>query len=88
MRVPEYIETQLSQSGRTRSDVAAAAGLSLSHFEMMISGRTKLPVNQAIAMARALNVPPTQMLEVLLRDYSPSTWDAMKEAFNLDSFMP
>jgi len=44
---------------------------------MIKQGRTKLPLAKVGPMAKALELDPTSLLKLCIKEYQPDTWDAI-----------
>lgn len=78
--VAEYISQQLALSDKTQREIAEAIGYDRPNFITMIKqGQSKLPINKAPAMAKALGVDQTHFLRLVLQEYLPDVWNAVEE---------
>lgn len=79
--VADYIGAQLAHlpPGVSQKDVAEAIGYSKPNILVMIkSGDTKLPINKAPALAKALGIDPLHLTRMALNEYMPEIHDALQ----------
>lgn len=77
--VAEYIGQQLALSDKTQKEVAAAIGYDRPNFLTMIKqGQSKLPINKAPDLAKALGIDQVHFLRLVLQEYMPEVWGAVE----------
>lgn len=73
--VAKYLEQQLAMCGKSQREVAEEIGYTNPNIITMFkNGATKIPVNKAGLIARALGVDPIFMLRLLMSEYMPEAW--------------
>lgn len=79
--VSEFITDRTIELGLTLEQLTVGVGLEGREklVSMILDGRAKLPVNHAAAFAIALQIDPAQLIEMVFKEYSPSTWQAIEE---------
>lgn len=76
--VAQFIAQQLAVSGKTQREVADELGYENANIiSMFKQGVTKLPLNKVGPLAKALEVEPYPLLELVMREYMPETWEAI-----------
>lgn len=74
----EYIALRCNESGKTNQEIAEALGYPRGNVIAMIkTGTMKLPLNKVGPLARVLNIDPVHLLERVLVETSPETWEAL-----------
>lgn len=70
----------LSDKGITQQEVAELAGYDKPNvLNMFKSGKTRVPLNRAVPLAKALDVDPAIFLMMVFKEYHPELYDVMKE---------
>lgn len=70
-----YLEQQLAMCGKSQREVAEEIGYTNPNIITMFkNGATKIPVNKAGPIARALGVDPVFVLRLLMSEYMPEVW--------------
>lgn len=83
--VANYITHQLLLCGRQRKEIADDLGYERPNIITMFKqGTTKVPINKAPALAKAMNVDPVHFLKLVLAEYMPETWEVIAETLSLD----
>lgn len=83
LTVAEFLNKQTDQLGMSDNDLATRLGYdSPSVIAQMKRATIKLPIKDAPAMADALEVDPTWLVKLVLREYSPDTLDVLENVFN------
>jgi transcriptional regulator with XRE-family HTH domain len=77
--VAQFVGEQLGKSKRTVDEVAAQVGMSAKVLTMIASGKLKLAINQADALAKALGVDTTYVLRLVLEDSLPDAWSVIQD---------
>lgn len=78
--VADYISQQIKASGKTQAQIARETGYGRPNLISMIRhGHTKLPMQKIGVFARALGVDPAFLFRLVMMEYAPATWDAIKE---------
>jgi hypothetical protein len=76
--VAQFIAQQLAISGKTQREVAIELGYGNANIISMFKlGVTKLPLNKVGPLAKALEVEPYPLLELVMHEYMPETWEAI-----------
>jgi len=79
--VAEYLSAQLDACGKTQREVAREIGYDNPNIITMFKqGRTRVPLNQAGAIASALGINPAHFMRMVLEEYMPETWKAVERA--------
>jgi hypothetical protein len=86
MPVAAFVAKKIEQSGLALTDVAAKCGWqSAAALQLIIDGRTKLPVNMVRPLAEALGVSPANLLRLVMQEYMPETYKAIVDVLDLES---
>jgi transcriptional regulator with XRE-family HTH domain len=79
MTVAEYLNAQIDLCGKSQADIAAEMGLEKPNvITMFKQGKSKLPLSRVGAMAKALNIDPTFLFQLVMSEYEPDTWAAIQ----------
>lgn len=80
MTVAAYLTQQVQQCGKTQREIAAAAGFDNPNIITLLKqGKTKLPFARVVPLAQALGIEPQHLFALVMADYYPDTWDAIKD---------
>lgn len=78
--VAKFIAQAISQSGKTQAQVAREIGLpNANAVSMITTGNLKLPINRIGALSKALQIDPTHLLRLSLREYHPDLLEAIED---------
>jgi transcriptional regulator with XRE-family HTH domain len=73
--VVQILTTRLAACGKTQREIATEIGYDKANIiSMFKQGITKVPVNKAPALARALGIDPAYFLRVVMNQYEPEAW--------------
>ena len=74
--VTEFLKEHIEACGKTHREIAAEVGLdSINMVSMMKTGDTKVPVERARMLARAVGADEAEMLVIVLQTYYPELWE-------------
>lgn len=79
--VAQFVASALGASGRTNADVAQDVfgdATRANLVSMIKMGRAKLPVDKVPAFAKATMQDPVYLLQLVLREYSPSLFSILE----------
>jgi transcriptional regulator with XRE-family HTH domain len=77
--VADYLARAMELSGRSQREIATEVGFPHPNvLSMMKQGLTKVPVERAPALARALRVDPAHFVRLVMREYMPAAWAAIE----------
>ena len=77
--VAKYLEQQLSICGRSQLEISKDLGYANPNIITMIKkGATKVPLNKVALLAKSINVDPAYLLRLVMSEYSPEAWEAIK----------
>ena len=77
--VAEYLAKAIEISGKSQKQIAAAVGYPHPNLiSMMKQGLTKVPIDRAPALARALRVDAAHFVRLVMREYMPAAWEAIE----------
>ena len=83
--VASFIRERLNASSLSAHAVASAAGWgSETVLELIMQGRTKLPINMVRPLAEALGVSPATLLRLVMREYMPETYREIVQILDCD----
>jgi len=77
--VAEYLDKMIALSEKTQKEIAYEVGYAKPNIiTMMKQGLTKVPVDKAPLLAKALNVDPAHFVRLVMREYMPEAWQAIE----------
>lgn len=77
-QVAALVAEQIRITGKKQLQIAEEAGFDNPNVITMIKqGRTKLPLGKVGPMAKALELDPTALLKLCIKEYQPETWEAI-----------
>jgi hypothetical protein len=79
--VAEYISSVIGFSGKSNAQIAADVGYGMERanfISMWRTGRAKIPLNKVALFAKSVGVDTTHMLRLVLKEYSPQTYEALE----------
>lgn len=80
LTVAEYLAKAMELSGKTQREIAREVGYPKPNIiSMMKHGETKVPLEKAPAFARACGVDPVHFVRLVLAEYHPSAWAAIRD---------
>ena len=80
--VAKLIDGRIKLSGKTQREIAEDLGYPNANIiSMFKQGLTKLPTSKVEKMANSLDVSQIEMLELVLKEYTPETYDAMRSIY-------
>jgi transcriptional regulator with XRE-family HTH domain len=82
--VVEMITQRIKNHGLSKSEIASSAGIDQRVLEMLIEGKTKLPINKVRPLAEALGVEPATFLRVVMQEYMPETYAAVCDVISAE----
>lgn len=74
LTVATYLTRAIQRSGKTVKQIAAETGFSASMLSSIKNGKEDLPLRRVVDLARALNVPADELMEITLRETQPAMW--------------
>lgn len=78
--VAKYLAQMIDISPKSQSEITAEIGLDKPNIITMFKqGKTKLPIPRVPAMAKALNIDPIYLLQLVMQEYVPETWEVVSE---------
>lgn len=78
--VAEYLTQQIDLCGKSQREIATEAGYENANIITMFKqGLTKVPLNMAGPLAKALSVDPVHFLRLLLNEYAPEMLTAIED---------
>ena len=78
-KVANVLATLIDGSGKSRKEIAYAAGLGKPNMiSMLKTGDTKLPLARLGSFAKAVGADPVVLLKLCLQEYYPDVWEAIK----------
>lgn len=81
MTVAQYLDNQIAICGKQQNEIAAEIGYTRPNIITMFKqGLTKVPVNIAPALARAIGVDPNLFTRMVLKEYMPEVLKAIEES--------
>ena len=83
--VASFIRERLNASGLSAHAVASAAGWeSETILELIMEGRTKLPVNMVRPLAETLGLSAATLLRLVMQEYMPETYREVVQILDCD----
>lgn len=80
MKVANFLATLIDGSGKSRREIANAAGLGKPNMiSMLKTGDTKLPLARLGSFAKAVGADPVALLKLCLQEYYPDVWEAINQ---------
>lgn len=82
----DYLRWRVLRSGKRHSDLVHDLGYEAGKeklIELILSGQAKLPINKVALLADAIGVERSDLMQRVLSEYSPGTWAALQECFDL-----
>lgn len=77
--VADYLDKMIELSEKTQKEIAHEVGYSKPNMiTMMKQGLTKVPIDKAPSLAKALNVDPAHFVRLVMREYMPDAWRAIE----------
>lgn len=79
--VAEFVASAIANSGKSNAQIAQEIGYSEQRanlISMIRTNRSKLPINKVIPFARAVHVDPVHLVGLVLREYSPDTYEVLE----------
>lgn len=77
-KVANVLATLIDGSGKSRKEIASAAGLGKPNMiSMLKTGDTKLPLARLGSFAKAVGADPVALLKLCLQEYYPDVWEAI-----------
>jgi transcriptional regulator with XRE-family HTH domain len=87
--VAEFLRKAIELSGKTQKQIAREVGYDNPNIiSLLKDGSTKLPIPKVAAFAKALNVDPRHFLVVVLTEYWPDTWKAVRDSLCTSPLTP
>ncbi len=78
--VAAFIDQQIEWTEKSLVQIAEEVGFAKPNIISMIrKGNTKLPTGKVRKMALALEVDPVFMLQMVMMEYDPETWEVIQE---------
>lgn len=77
--VAKYLYDKIEYGPLTQVDIARSIGYTSNIVSMMKWGEFKLPINKCEITARALDANPRELMELMLEDYLPDTWEEIRK---------
>jgi DNA-binding transcriptional regulator YdaS (Cro superfamily) len=78
--VAEFLSNAIKSSGRTQAEIANECGFSYPNVvSMMKNGKTKIPLQRAPALARAIGIEPHELVARCLETYEPELYELLAE---------
>jgi hypothetical protein len=81
MSVAEYVASIVGFSGKSNAQISEEIGYGVerANFVSMIrTGRAKIPISKVSVFAKSVGVDPVHMLRLVMREYSPETYEALE----------
>ena len=76
--VARFITSRIVATDQKQKDIARKAGFDKPNIITMIKqGSTKLPLAKLVAMAKALETDPVQLLRMCMDEYHPEIWETI-----------
>ncbi|MDX5412867.1 MAG: helix-turn-helix domain-containing protein [Rhodobacterales bacterium] len=80
MTVAEYLSQAISLSGKSQREISQEVGWNNPNvLSMMKQGITKVPVEKAPALAKALGVDQSVFLRLVMNEYMPEAWGVIRK---------
>lgn len=87
--VRELISNRQCELGLSDADLCKMLGFDTpTALRLIKAGHMTLPITCVAALARALELPPDELLELHLRERSPQVLQAIHDCFGASSFTP
>lgn len=78
--VAQFLSEMIDKSGKTQIDIAAEVGLPNPNMVSMLkTGRSKIPLQRAPALARAIGIEPRDLVSRCLEAYEPELYELVAE---------
>ena len=75
-----FLSNAIKSSGRTQKEIADECGFSYANVvSMMKNGNTKIPLQRAPALARAIGIEPRELVARCLETYEPELYELLAE---------
>lgn len=88
MTVARYFTQQIALSGKNQKQIAEECGyVNPNIITMFKKGKTKVPLDRAPAIARALEVDPRHFLLLVLKEYQPEVWEVMSKTLGHEAIV-
>lgn len=79
--------TMLERSGKSQKEIAQEAGFARPNvISMMKSGEMKVPIDRALALARACGADPAAFTRLVLAEYSPAVLETLDAELGVSLF--
>lgn len=76
--VAKYLDNQITMSSKTQIQIAEEIGYDKPNIITMVKqGKTRLPVNKIVPMAKALGIDPVYFTRLVLQEYQPELCAAL-----------
>lgn len=82
LKVAEFLELQITASGKTQSALAGEIGINQNMISLVIREKTKLPLERVQAFAKALKIDPMDLFLRCIEEYQPSLLEQMESMLN------
>jgi hypothetical protein len=77
--VAEVLTRMIEASDKSQREIAAEVGYTHPNvLSMMKQGMTKVPIERAPVLARALGLDPAWFVRLVMREYMPAAWAAIE----------
>lgn len=77
--VAEFITWQIKLCGKSQVEIAKETGFPKPNVLSMIkSGATKVPLEKIGKLAKALEIDPLHLFQMVMSEYFPTTWDEIE----------
>ena len=81
--VAKFLDNQITMSSKTQIQISEEIGYDKPNIiSMMKQGKTKLPVNKIVPMAKALGVDPVYFMRLVLSEYQPDLCAALDMVYS------
>lgn len=81
-KVAVFLAHHIDRSSKSQKEIADEAGFERPNIiSMLKQGITKLPVTRAPALARAIDVDPTELFRMCMEEYMPDLLKICDEAY-------
>lgn len=81
-RVAQEVTRMVNGCEKSQYDISVEMGLQKSNFITMIKqGRTKVPLDKVVPLARACGEDPAKLMLLCIEEYQPALIEALGEAF-------
>lgn len=79
-KVARFLSAQIDICDLSQREISDRLGYRRPNIITMFKqGLTKLPIEKVRAMADVLGVDPLRLLDLVMREYSPSAWDEIQK---------